>query len=382
MKKIGIITHYYNSHNYGGLLQAYALCRILDEYGYDAEQISYDTSVSISLQKKASSKGANTVKSKIRGLLSSFYHRQMDRKILSGILKRNAIIAEFAETIPHSKITYTDATISECNDIYDVFITGSDQVWNLMWYYPAYFLDFVKPNKPKISYAASISQKKLTDDEILIIKSHLTDYTAVSVREENAVDLLTKCTSLPVEWTLDPTLLLSDKQWDVVSAERIIKDKYLFCYFLGDSTIARNLAKEYAKKHNLVLATIPYLSNHYRKCDKKFGDIQLYNVNPQMFISLIKYAEIIFTDSFHATVFSNIYKQQYYVFERSNFASMNSRIESLIRLFESSDRFCNSEDRQKLSYLESLSSIDYSIERPLFEQMKRKSLDFLLNNIK
>ena len=273
MKKIGIITHYYGSKNYGGLLQAYALCRVLNDSGYEAEQISYDLSTYKPFQLSlVNLKGA------IRDQLSIAYHYMLDQKIKKLIDCRKDAIRSFAKLIPHSNNVYNDITIEQCNDVYDIFITGSDQVWNIDWYYPAYFLNFVTANKIKMSYAASVSKNELTVEQALVIKEHLSDYKAISVREQSTVGLLSDISPVPVQWTLDPTLLLSDDQWDEICSPRLIDEKYVFCYFLGNSEESRNIATQFAKRHCLKLVTLPYLSGHYRACDRKFGEIQLFDI--------------------------------------------------------------------------------------------------------
>lgn len=381
VKKIGIITHYYKSNNYGGLLQAFALCKLLTKYGYSAEQICYDTTSSPYYTQGISDSKIYAVKGIIKNKLSSIYHKFVDRNIHKKIYLRNSAIAKFAQRIPHSTTIYTDSTIKESNGTYDVFITGSDQVWNLDWYFPAYFLDFVEKDKPKISYAASISKDTLSEVQKEIIKNHLLDYKAISVRELSSVELISDFANVDVKWVLDPTLLLTAEEWESICSERDITEKYIFCYFLGEDSQARHLAEEYARKHSLKVVTIPYLSGHYRKCDGDFGDIQLFDVDPGKFITLIKDAEVVFTDSFHATVFSNIFKKQYYTFERSGFTSMSSRIFSLIKLFQSETHFCNSDEKKTFSYIESIAPIDYSMEQVLYNEMKDLSLKFLLENI-
>lgn len=268
-----------------------------------------------------------------------------------------------------------------CGQVRDAFITGSDQVWNLTWYVPAYFLDFVPSEKTKISYAASIGMKSLDDEQKQIFKNSLKDYQAVSVREEASTEMLKEISPHTPQYVLDPTLLLSAQEWDEISAERVIEEKYVFCYFLGDDRRERKIAEKYARKRGLKIVTFPHIANKVVRSDFHFGDIRMFDATPEQFISLIKHAEYVFTDSFHATVFSNIYHKEYFVFERAGRKGMGSRIYSLTGLFESEERFCDTAKKARLKYIENLPKLDYSREFPHFEEMKEKSMDYLKRNL-
>ena len=128
---------------------------------------------------------------------------------------------------------HTQIYFGECADEYDAFVTGSDQVWNLKFYDAAYFLDFVPHEKPKYSYAASFSMNELTEEQKIVVKNHLSDFSGISVREENAIQLLEKNTNIEPVFVVDPTLLLNKEDWDEVCDECVVDEKYVFAYFLG-----------------------------------------------------------------------------------------------------------------------------------------------------
>lgn len=295
---------------------------------------------------------------------------------------RNDAMLEFNQNIiPHCEEVYSSDNIRDCGEEYDAFITGSDQVWNPVWYNSAYYLDFVPSNKIKMSYAASLGKTSISDEQIEIFKNNLADYTAVGVRELDAVSFLQPYSPVPVAWNLDPTLLLDADEWDEICGERVINEKYVFCYFLGADKNQRNVAKKFAKKNKLKLVTIPFVAGVFEGCDVNFGDYKLYDASPEKFISLIKYAEYIFTDSFHATVFSSIYRKQYFVFQRAGEKGMGTRIYSLMKLFESEERFLDTYEKATLSYIESLSALTYNHELELFNEMKRNSFNYLRENL-
>ena len=389
MKKIGIVTHYYHSLNYGGNLQAYALSVWLKQRGYDAKQIGFDYT-------KGNSNLMHTGKTskikKIRELGVSGILKRISNKILLKLMepkieqkrKKRAEAFRFfnSELIPNTDKVYTMDTIAESLDAFDVFITGSDQVWNLQWYNSIFFLDFVPSTKTKISYAASIAQKALNEKQKEVFRNSLKGYKAISVREGSAVDLIKDCSPSVPQLVVDPTLLLAKEDWDKVSSNRLIDEKYILCYFLGENKAERKLATRFAKQNNLKIVFIPMLYASAPMTDKGFGDVAMESASPQDFLSLIKHAEYVFTDSFHAVVFSNIYQKQYFVFNRSKKGEMSSRIVDITELFHQKDRFCAGKEKENMQYITSLPDIDYTKDNEDFEKIKQESIAFLEKNLK
>ena len=140
--KVGIVTHYYKSENYGGNLQAYALCKVVEGLGHEVEQISLN---------RIKDKGiAFFLKRVIRKVL------KFDIRNISNFRKRKKAFLKFnLEKIPHSK-EYSERTINQSADCYDAFITGSDQVWHPYAVCEAYLLTFVPKSKIKTMRKESI----------------------------------------------------------------------------------------------------------------------------------------------------------------------------------------------------------------------------------
>lgn len=380
MLKTGIITHYLNSTNYGGNLQAYALCVFLIKHGFDAKQIAYDRSFDNPAPKSV----VKRIKKLIRNTLNNtkkIPDKIKNARIHKNFEQRTKAVLEFNRSIPHTDV-YTAETIASSNDAFDVFITGSDQVWNPLAVCSAYLLDFVDPDKAyKMSYAASISANELAPETTERYKNSLSSFSAVSVRENQAVKILQPHIEQKIEWVLDPTLLLTKEDWEKITPKTEHSTPYMFCYFLGDSAEQRKLAKEYAQNHNLQIYTLPYLMGEFRKCDKKFGNKKLFDVSPEDFIALIANSECVFTDSFHAVVFSLIFKKQFFVFDRIIKQSLGSRIKDLTDLFDLGCRFCNTPEKFSIDYIESVKETDYSKPFPEFEKKKKVSEDYLLSNL-
>lgn len=364
MEKVGIITHYYKSLNYGGNLQAWALCRVLRQMGYDAEQISLQRDISL-----------KTRCSKILNKVLTGMHFNLFRNIK---IREDALLRFNKDAIPHTK-RVTERTIYNLKNDFDILITGSDQVWHPWAVCDAYLLRFADgDNTYKMSYAASISTDYLPDAVQKRYQAALTDFSAISVREEQAVPLIKSIVSQKVEWVLDPVFLLSKQEWDNCSTNRFVGEQYILCFFLGEDMKHRFVAEQYAASRNLKMYTLPHLSGKVRKCDMEFGDVALYDIDPQDFLALIKNADYVFTDSFHCAAFSIIFEREFFVFDRGG---MSSRIYSLMRLFDCSCRFCDTEEKVTLDYLQSLSPMNYSAGYEAFGKMKAASLAFLSKNL-
>lgn len=372
MMKIGILTHFHNSTNYGGVLQAYALCKYLNDRGYSAEQILYKHHAIKVCNSQVTYKDLFK-KFKLR--LTKELYRRKNADIRK---KMESAFKTFRESVPHTKHAYTIDTVGAIADDYDVLIAGSDQVWNPIWYDPAYMLHFASKHTRKLSYAASIGINVLDDKQKQIFCNHLCDFEGISVREQSAADILSPLIGKEVNVCVDPTLLLTKNEWDEIASKRKIKEEYAFLYFLGDDMRSRKAAELFAAQKGLKVITIPDLSGKYRKIDRKINAEYVDGATPEDFISLIKHAEYIFTDSFHACVFSILYNKNFFVFQRPGKINMESRIYNLMELFECQERFFV-DDYNVFDDLLLLGSIDYQREFKKFTLAKQKSVQYLQN---
>lgn len=380
MKKTGILTYYYETHNYGGMLQSYALPLFLKKNNILAEQICYVRTDEWEFTKEISSdKRKPSFLLRVKNKLLS---KKYIKDIRPQFKNRNRKFSEFEIRIPHSEKVYDLASISQANEIYDNFIVGSDQIWTFKCFNPSFFGEFVSADREIISYAASAGKSRFSDKEKEYLDNTLKKFKAISVRERDLIDVFSSFVSeKEIESVVDPTLLLEKEDWDEITRDNLIEEKYLFCYFLGSDVRLRKIAHKYARIHGLKVVTIPFANQTFNSVDFGFGDIGLYDVGPVEFVTLIKNAEYIFTDSFHATVFSLIYEKQFFVFDRVEHKGMSARLYSLTEMFECMERFCDSNDKFDIQYLNSVLKMDYNKEFTLFEREKQKSILFLLNNL-
>lgn len=299
------------------------------------------------------------------------------RKLTPFFEKRSLTLTEWRKRVPQSSNSFVKKTIRDSVDNYDGFITGSDQVWNLRWSDSSYFLDFVPNDKKKYSYGASIGSKEISPELSSMLRQHVSTFDGITVREESTAQLVSEICDRDVRMVLDPTLLLDRSDWDIVCSSRLMHQKYVFCYFLGDDEAMRHVSKEIAKRMQCVLVNIPHAPLDYKKCDEKFGDIDLYDVDPSDFISLICFAEYVITDSFHASVFSNIYSKDFIAFGRKGMPEMNNRIIDLCKIFGNSYRFLPYADEGAFDMIISRLRNNQKTDYNLYETIKRDSVNYI-----
>lgn len=358
MKKVGICTLYYDNPNYGANLQAFALRKVVSEMGYDSELISFYQGT-----------GLRHFLSRIKRTINKGDH------LYNQIQIRQKTVKTFSQSIPHSEL-YFPKTLYRANSKYDVFIVGSDQVWNPDWINLYLSLDFVEHKKNTIAYAASIGRISLNAAQKDKLRKTIQRTKHISIREKESIPILHDITSKKIEYVLDPTMLLPNDEWDKVCTERLCQDDYMFCYFLGGNENLRKTATIYAQRRGLKIVSFPFLNGQYREADNNFGDICLFDVSPKGFLSLIKNASFVMTDSFHGTVFSHLFGREFVVSSDAR-NEMGCRMQSLTELFGTKERYFPDHEQITLEKLISLEQQPIKLAYDRFEGMRQKSLHFL-----
>lgn len=304
-KRVGIIT-FHASHNYGSMLQAYALQKVILNMGFDCEIINFRTN----RQKKFYQLGfqRGTVLGKIKRflLLMPYYKFLLNQyQLFEDFLKKDLLLT----TKEYSSLPELEA--EKFN--FDFFISGSDQIWNTScldfdW---AYFLPFVHSGKI-ISYAASMgwnAEKSISSSYRDQIKRLISSYSALSVREEGTFQWIKKNCNYDAKINLDPTLLLGLQDWnDMINPIPIVEGDYIFVYspFFNYNVLklADRLSKHYKMKVVLTQVYDSDMLNLYKFLlfNKQFV-IKL-NVGPKEFLNLCKYAKLVCSGSFHMVIFS------------------------------------------------------------------------------
>lgn len=338
--KIGLIT-FSRAKNYGGILQAYALYKYLEMLGHDVFFIDYILERSNIYDKKIFVKNT-TKKSKFWGktiVLQYIWEKLYFNSIKNDYLKFSDFIEKHCK-FSRKYFSY-DELVQECPQA-DIYVTGSDQIWNSD-YNPnkaldsPFYLGFT--DGYKISYASSFGNADIPEQNKEDVKKYLGQYAKISVREASGVSLLQELDIDAVE-TIDPTLLWDRYFWDGIKKDVTIDSKYLLLYQVKFDANIYNLAKMIAKKKKLKLKIITMNRNELRK----YMDEVIVTPEVGEWISYIEKAELIFTDSFHATVFSILYNKEFIVNSASR-KGMAGRITGLLNKLDLNSReMCDFEE--------------------------------------
>lgn len=377
MKKVAILTKFYKNYNYGGMLQGYALHRVVEHMGFDCDIISYDVwknpnPVYKNVLQQCQQYG---IKAAIQKVIERIIAKQ-NYRIKDLVNDRKALFDAFMIGTQANTKEYEDSNLKELNALYDFFISGSDQVWNPNAVRNLYLQGFVNDNTKKIAYAASIGRDKFSEHEAGILIPFISQFNHLGIREKTGVNLLHNYIDNEIETVLDPTMLLSPKEWDEVASGRLINEPYALFYFFSDSYEIRCKAEEFCRRKGLKIVLIPYAKQEFNYGDSKVECLRLEIIGPKEFLSAIKYADYVFTDSFHGSVFSIIYNKEFAVFERNKkgHVSMNSRLYDLLDTYGLSDRLISNYEA-----LDSLTSINYETVNDILIKKKIDSFDFLKN---
>ena len=365
--KVGLVPLLYNEYNYGGVLQFYALQRILKSKNIECDILFFNNDEKVSYYELSARK-------KILLNVKIAIYSCFDGKsniIDENIRKRKLKIDEFKRQYYSPVINETNISYSE----YDAIVCGSDQIWNPNWARRRCFLEFVPDEINKVIYAASLGCESMSKEQKAQFEPRIERLQYVSVREQSGKAILDSfIKDKDIKVVLDPTLLLLPEDWNNIVAEP--KEKgYVFTYFLGKYDDKIDYIGEFAKRKGLKIINIPFASGE-KNDDVCFGDLQIKDADPGEFIGLIKNAEYIFTDSFHACVFSVLFKKEFYAFQRDNSKKMQGRINTLLHNFNLPDRFI-----EVGADLDMISLIDYQNNDMIQESLRRDSLAFLLDSI-
>lgn len=338
MKPIGLVTCYFH-HNYGSMLQAYATEMIMQQMGLPYQTIACKAPITYM--------EGNKLLYIAKKLLIGDWKMRLGKMKIEREKKKNPAFAknwevrnqafdDFANTYFHvSPYCKNRAELSKMAENYSAFLVGSDQLWRTDSVEHGYYtLEWVPDHIRKIAYSTSIGVKELPWFQVEKNKRFMNRFDSMALREQRACDLVYKLTGRKVQVVLDPTLLFTGEQWmDIQHKEPLTDGKYIFCYLLGDNPQQREFIKQVKLKTGYKIVALQHLDD-YIPSDEGFADEAPY-VGPREFLNYIRNAEYVFTDSFHCSVFSILYKKNFFTFSR--FAegakqSTNTRIDNLLHI--------------------------------------------------
>lgn len=316
----------HNVQNYGSVLQAYALQHSLEKIGCDSEIINYlfppkkQTRITVKVI-------IQNVIVFLRAFLLGFPKKKTEVKFLKF---RN-------ECLKLSPSEYNVDNIKNNPPKYDIYMTGSDQVWNPrhVGVDTNFMLAFAPNDSVKVSYASSFATSVISEEYHDLYKKYLSMYNKISVREPSGINLVKILSGKEATVCCDPVFLLSRDEWDLIAnrSKKLIKDKYILVYalyYMFDPypellSIINNVQKELGYQ-------VIYLNGRKEDAFRKNSKV-LKAVGPEDFINIIRNAEIVITSSFHGTAFSLIYNKPLMGIVRKD-DNTDSRISSILSIVE------------------------------------------------
>lgn len=369
MKKASIITILDNT-NFGTYLQALALCTKIKSLGLNVEIINYYRPFMTS---------SAIIKEELKRInIKSLYHLLYNiPQIIKLKNKNHKFLNKYISFTPLEYHSYKELCTNPPQT--DILITGSDQVWNSYYNHgidESFFLNFGEKKIPRIAYASSIGMKEIPKEEKKRTKELLSNYQAISVREGEAKELLTKLGINDIEVVLDPTLLLNKEEWYQYGSKNFTKkEKYILIYNVETQKqidLIAQYATEIAQKRQYKIYYITYNSRLKKPAfvDKIFGF-----ATPEQFISLLQHADFVIVSSFHGTAFSINFNKEFLSISAAKF---NSRVNNLLRICRLENRLVSDNSYQ----LNDMIPIDYTEVNYLLNIERNKSIAFLTNTLK
>lgn len=368
--KIKTITCH-DVYNVGASLQAYALAKYLARLGHDVEIIDYKPDY---LSNHFPLWGLNNPAYDKPLLREAYCLAKLPERLRSRFSRRKREFDSFTRNyLPVTAHAYhSNEELKAASLKADVFFAGSDQIWNT--FFPngkdaAFYLDFVPEDCIKASYAASFATETIPDEWMPKLKTWIKRLDHIAVRESSGVDILRQLGIDRAQQVLDPVFLLPQEAWSTLASEwkNPERSPYMLVYDFDRAPEMAVFAKAIAEERQLQIVSVlesPFFRRNYA------------SEGPLAFLSLIRNAEVVISNSFHATAFSLIFQKQFWVFNRSE--GINTRMRDLTKMVGIGDRLI--EGRKSAN-----EKIDYSmIARRLTAEIEKSKqyIDAVLGEVK
>lgn len=365
--KIGIIT-YHRAINYGAVLQAFAFKSAFEKLGHTADIIDYRNSKIEYLYKEVSFFTAKGVKNKLKYLLTCKNEGEKYNRF-KGFRK------DYLALDGDKKAVYKE-DLKCLNDNYDLFVTGSDQVFNINGhdFDKAYFLDFVSDNLKKASYAASFGVSKIDDKYSEVYKELLSGFNNISVREEQGSKIINNLLGFDARVDVDPVFLLTKEEWNnKFNLQDNTQEKYALMYNFELTKVQIETAYKlykmgYKIKYigNPVKKLLPFECEYQRDC------------GPIDFLKLIYNASYVITNSFHGLSLSLNFNVKVLLEMRKEGKDVNSRLENIAHLLGLDNKVLNDiSDIDKILN----SEFDWASINEKIQNLRQNSIEYL-NSLK
>lgn len=361
--KVGIVT-FHRAHNYGAVLQCYALYKTLESLGNQVEVIDYYPTYFHEEYAVFSKKRFKllSLKSKIVYLIKSVICWPTKQKRIN---KFN----DFIKKLPLSSIQYMENTNYPLG--YDYIVFGSDQIWNPLLTEGIdniFSGGFPKNNTKFIGYAASTNPRLLNKEYTDYFKGIIARFDAISTRESSLCDYLNMLEPKSAFQVLDPVLLLEREGWEHLIVKPDI-DNYVLIYTVPQSEDVYEMAKMIAVEKGLkVIEVRPYVD-----IQNKRNVFQ--TTSPEEFLGYFKYASYVVTTSFHGTAFSVKFQKEFVTLKLES--EIDDRTYNLLKQIDILERMIPKKELRI-----PITKIDYKLVNKRMEKLIYESKEFIKNSIK
>lgn len=368
MKKIGILT-YHSSNNYGAVLQAYALQAFIQNH-FEAEVkiINFYTKVH---QKRKRIFYLGEIHSLRELAISLLGIVRFKLPICFSLRERKRKFSQFrSELFRMTKRYYSEDYLYKNLPTEDVFITGSDQVFNpYSKFADVYYLSFNKEKSRKVAYAPSFGISNLDESINNKVRGFLEDFDSLSCREQLGADFLSKLLNKNIPCVADPVFLLTKEEWSHIAIAPKMKGQsdYIFVYLLNGGEPLMELAKKVSEETGLPIVCV---SMKYRSSS---GVKMIYDAGPKEMLGLINNSSFVVTDSFHGTALSLVLKKKVVPYIATTVSS--SRIVSIMGKLGLLDNIVYNVDEFDFK---TLSFPDYDSK---LSEYRNLSIDYLISSL-
>lgn len=365
MKRFGQVSYniYCNFTNYGSALQSWSLHQIINKLGagrWRAVLVDYCPDVLMDKDPLNPFKNMWDKDEETRKMcelmmpaikenykkFDHFYHKQFKRTLRK----------------------YTSTNFNEINndEKLDGFVCGSDTIFcpDEFGFDDGYYANYQCMQKRSVAYAASFGDSHFTEDTYRLLNQYLQNFNAIGLRENLMISYVSEYIPVPVQAVIDPTLLLDSKDYDEITARCLEKERYLLLYSRRYNPVMEAYAERLAEKNNWKIVEISLRATNSEKKNRRM----FYEAGVEEFLSLIKHAEFVITNSFHGVIFSVQYKRPFYVFSREQ---CDTKITELLKLFGLTDRlkYTGTEENEY--------KIDYTAVHNRIVKARKQSIEFL-----
>ena len=369
--RIAILT-FHRAYNCGAALQAWALKTVLERMGHIVE---FPVCNHVGERGRWRHAWINHDKRGL-ALLQSLVGRTLSN--LLSFPSEDVLRARYSR-FRLNNLPERFCAISELPELYDLIVVGSDQVWSAKHTLsdaPLFFAENVSPLIRKIAYAASYGDEPLGELAVKRVADCLKHFSEISVREPLARDQLQEFSSTQIDVTLDPTLLLIDKDYDVISCRAsLVRRPYLFMYTLSTAPFFVNTAKRLSERLGVKCVIAPCYQY------SRFGALSglTYSISPDRLVALSRGAKYIVAGSFHGTAMGLIFKKPF-ISLRSQVDSYESRPAALLKSIGCLERLVT--PNTTLDNMQRILSSDISAQTlELLAKRRLESLEWLKRGV-